>query len=137
RRAEAERSRHDADRERHRLELELARAQRIETVGRLARGVAHDVNNLLGIILNYARVAAKQVEEDSQIARDIAHIEHAAREASNVTKKLLSLRADAGEPQVVDVNAALVEATDLITGTLAAQCSVEVSLASEPCLVDI
>ena len=87
--AALERQQRDADAERHRLETELARAQRLESLGRLAGGIAHDFNNLLGVILNYASFVAKQLEPGSAVADDVVEIRRAAERAAELTRQLL------------------------------------------------
>lgn len=95
--------------ERERLYNQLVHSQKVEAVGRLAAGVAHDFNHLLTLVLGYAaRGMAADGEEPMRAA--LAGVESAARRASAVSRKLtnFSHRGDA-MPETFDVNAALAE----------------------------
>lgn len=95
--------------ERERLYNQLVHSQKVEAVGRLAAGVAHDFNHLLTLVLGYAaRGMAADGEEPMRAA--LAGVESAARRASAVSRKLtnFSHRGNA-VPETFDVNTALAE----------------------------
>jgi two-component system cell cycle sensor histidine kinase/response regulator CckA len=70
-------------------EEQLRQAQKMEAVGRLAGGVAHDFNNALSIILTYAQLLATQLREDEPMRRDVAEIVRSAEQAARLTRQLL------------------------------------------------
>jgi PAS domain S-box-containing protein len=76
--------------ERRDLERELWRAQRLESVGRLAGGVAHDFNNMLTAILGYAELLTEQIGPDKPIGADLQQIKAAAERAAVLTRQLLA-----------------------------------------------
>lgn len=82
-RVEAERSRHDA-------ELQLAQAQRLETVGQLTGGVAHDINNILSIIVGSVELLELQLEDRPEAAPLLAAIESSADRGADLVDRLLS-----------------------------------------------
>src|SRR5206468_720576 len=117
--AERERLRQGDELERRRLEAELAHAQRLESLGRLAAGMAHDYNNLLGVILNYAESAAREVDPGHRVAADIAHIRQAAEQASDVTRRLLVFgRRDGTHDELLDLNEIVMAVVDLVRVSL-------------------
>ena len=79
-----------AARERMRLENELRQAQKMEAVGTLATGVAHDFNNSLTAILGYTGLARAALPEGHPVLQSLEMIEQASRQASSVTKALLT-----------------------------------------------
>lgn len=79
-----------AARERTRLEGELRQAQKMEAIGTLASGVAHDFNNSLTAILGYTGLARAVLPETHPVLQSLEMIEQAARQASGVTKALLT-----------------------------------------------
>ncbi|WP_257385128.1 sensor histidine kinase [Tahibacter caeni] len=95
--------------ERERLYNQLVHSQKVEAVGRLAAGVAHDFNHLLTLVLGYAARGMAAGDEE-QMRGALAGVESAARRASAVSRKLttFSHRGDA-MPEVFDVGAALTE----------------------------
>src|SRR5262249_12113786 len=91
--------------ERRKLEEELAEAQKLESIGRLAGGVAHDFNNILTAIMGYSELAARHIPPASDVQDDLRQVQQAADRAATLTGQLLSFaRRQIIEPQVVDLN---------------------------------
>ena len=95
-----------AEEERERLREQLVQAQKMESVGRLAGGVAHDFNNMLGVILGRADLALEEAAPGSSLAEDLREIRHAAERSADLTRQLLAFaRRQTVVPRVVDLNA--------------------------------
>ena len=100
----------DAEAERDRLREELQQAQKLEAIGRLAGGVAHDFNNMLTAIKGYASSLLDELEPGSAAHDEAAQIRPAAEQASDLTRQLLAFsRKQVLEPQLVDLNALVVD----------------------------
>ena len=94
-----------SDRHRKSLERQLLQAQKIESVGLLAGGVAHDYNNMLSIIMGYAGLALEKVVPEDPIHADLLEILSAARRSADITKQLLAFaRQQTVAPVVLDLN---------------------------------
>ena len=76
--------------ERKQLEDQLHHAQKMEAIGQLAGGVAHDFNNMLTIILGYCEMLTGQIGPDKPIGQDLREIKAAAERAAALTKQLLA-----------------------------------------------
>ncbi len=76
--------------DRKRLEEQLAQALKMEAVGRLAAGVAHDFNNVLTVILGYAELLGRQQDLPNPAAHMVTEIRGAAEKARSVTAQLLA-----------------------------------------------
>lgn len=76
--------------ERERLEAQFRQAQKLEAVGRLAGGVAHDFNNILTAILGGSDLALHDVAPDSAVAEELQEIRRAAERAATLTRQLLT-----------------------------------------------
>ncbi|MBU0969725.1 MAG: transporter substrate-binding domain-containing protein [Proteobacteria bacterium] len=90
-----------------RLELEaaLTQAQRMESVGRLAGGVAHDYNNALSVIIGFTELAAAEVDPASPLGSDLDEVLLAAKRATDITRQLLAFaRKQTISPKVMDLN---------------------------------
>jgi PAS domain S-box-containing protein len=72
------------------LEQQLTQAQKMESIGRLAGGVAHDFNNMLSVILGYSDMVLSQLGKESEIYDDIIEIQDAANRSAELTKQLLA-----------------------------------------------
>ncbi len=94
--------------EQRRMEDKLRQAQKMEAVGRLAGGVAHDFNNVLSVILSYATMAVESLDPSNPLYEDLSEIEKAGRRAAELTGQLLAFsRRQVLQPRVVDLNQSL------------------------------
>ena len=94
--------------ERKELEQQLLQAQKLESIGRLAGGVAHDYNNMLGVILGSAELALKHVSPSHPVHSNLEQIRTAARRSADITRQLLAFaRKQTINPQVLDLNESL------------------------------
>jgi len=83
----------------------LHKAQKMEAVGRLAGGVAHDFNNILTVISGYATMLSKKLEGDPTLRREADEIQASAERAATLTRQLLALsRKQLLNPKVLDLN---------------------------------
>lgn len=84
-------------------EAEEAEARRLESIGRLAGGVAHDFNNLMTAVMGYTELVASSLSADDPRRGDLAQVERAAARAGELTQQLLAFaRRRLVEPRVVD-----------------------------------
>ncbi|MFO7913028.1 MAG: ATP-binding protein [Desulfotignum sp.] len=87
------------------METQLNQAQKMESVGRLAGGVAHDFNNMLGVILGHTELALLQADENHDLYSDLIEIQKAAKRSADITKQLLAFaRKQTISPRRLDLN---------------------------------
>ena len=126
--------------ERKKQEEILRNSQKMEAMGKLTGGIAHDYNNMLGVILGYAELLKCTLpEEDSKIISFVDEIEHAAQRGSKLTKKLLSFTRNKGaDENVIDINSLLHDEHDMLEKTLTARIKLHYKLEDGlwPVLVD-
>ena len=101
--------------ERRHLEEQVLQLQKMEAVGRLAGGVAHDYNNLLQVIMGYGEMLEKGLPTDDPLRKYVAGIQKAADRAASLTKQLLAFsRRQAVMPVVLDLSRAVAEAGKML-----------------------
>lgn len=80
-----------AEQERRELEAQLERARRMESLGALAGGVAHDLNNILGPMVAYPELILEELPEESPIREDVLQVQRSSERAVSVVQDLLAL----------------------------------------------
>ncbi|MGB5232115.1 MAG: ATP-binding protein [Desulfoprunum sp.] len=94
-----------ADDEQHRLQQQLVQAQKMESIGRLAGGVAHDFNNILSVIIGHAEIAMSDLEPEHRLQADLKVIYDAALRSTGIIRQLLTFsRKQIVLPVVLELN---------------------------------
>ena len=94
-----------AKQEREKLEAQFLQAQKMEAVGRLSGGVAHDFNNMLGVILGFTELAIMKLPADEPVQMYLDEVRTAAKRSADITRQLLAFaRKQIIAPQVLDLN---------------------------------
>ncbi len=94
-----------AEEEKIKLQGQLLQSQKMESVGRLAGGVAHDFNNMLGVILGHAEMALGQVDPMQPLHVNLLEIRKAAERSADLTRQLLAFaRKQTVSPRVLNLN---------------------------------
>ena len=97
--------RKQAEAEREELQEQLHQARKMESVGQLAGGVAHDFNNMLSVILGYAELAVRATTPADPLHRHLQEIVRAARRSADITRQLLAFaRKQTIAPKILDLN---------------------------------
>ncbi|MDA8134691.1 MAG: response regulator [Desulfobacteraceae bacterium] len=97
--------RKQAEAEWKKLQDQLTQAQKMESVGRLAGGVAHDYNNMLSVIIGYAELALDKLKPGEPLYDDLTEILTAARRSADITRQLLAFaRQQTIAPKIIDLN---------------------------------
>lgn len=90
------------------MESQLIQARKMEAVGRLAGGVAHDFNNMLSVILGKTEMALEDIDPNQTLYADLEEIRTAAQRSADVTRQLLAFaRKQAIAPKVVNLNSTI------------------------------
>jgi len=117
--------------ERRALEEQLRQSQRIEAIGQLAGGVAHDFNNILTAIRSYSDIveAALPAEPDDRIVMSIDGIQHASERAAKLTQQLLAFgRRQVLAPASLNLNAVVSDQAPLLARLLGDDIEIRLSL---------
>jgi len=108
---------------------QMRRAQKMEAMGKLTGGIAHDYNNMLGVILGYAELLQMQVSANPKQSMYIESILRAAERAKKLTNSLLKFsRRKETEAEAVDINQLLREDEDMLSKTLTARVELQLEL---------
>jgi two-component system, cell cycle sensor histidine kinase and response regulator CckA len=117
--------------DRRQLEDQLRQSQKMEAIGRLAGGIAHDLNNALTAIAGYAELALSEVPAGHAARADVEEIRKAAERAGSVTRQLLAFsRKQLLEPRLFNLNDTVVNMARLLTRLLGHDVHVETKLAT-------
>lgn len=115
--------------EREQQEEQLRRTQKMDTLGKLTGGIAHDYNNILGIVMGYAELLEAHIGKNSELADYVHEIYHAGERGSNLTKKLLSFsRKTPTEAEIVNINTLLQGEKEMLERTLTPRIKLQLHL---------
>ncbi len=115
--------------ERRKLEAEVQHSQRLDSLGSLAGGIAHDMNNVLAAVMGMASLLQLKHAEDPSLAKSLLTIEHAATRGRDLVKGLTDFaRKGLHEPAVMDLNALVRKELDLLIRTSRQRFIFEVQL---------
>lgn len=117
--------------EKKQVEHQLRRSQKMDALGKLTGGIAHDYNNMLNVILGYTELLEMVLgnDADNKASEFIKEIKTATDRGSSLTKKLLSFsRQESAEPENVDLNQLLLDLQNMLEKTLTARINLEYQL---------
>lgn len=110
------------------LEATLERSKKMDALGKLSGGIAHDYNNMLGVILGYADILENELRDQQKLAGYASAIRHAGERGARLTAKLLTFaRKSAADEEVVNLNSFLLEQKHMLETTLTARISLSVN----------
>lgn len=119
-----------------RSEEQLIQAQKMEAVGQLAGGLAHDFNNLVSVITGYCGFLRQDLPADDPRADDIREIQLAAESAASLTRQLLAFsRKQVLQPRIVNLNDSVAQLEHMLRRLIGAQIEIRTELAPDLQLV--
>jgi PAS domain S-box-containing protein len=121
------------------LEEQLLQAQKMEAVGQLAGGVAHDFNNIMSAIIGYGYLMQRKLKSDDPLRDDVEQILESANRAAEVTRNLLAFsRKQIMNVRPVNINEVIAKIEKLLSRLIGEDIEVELSLATQDliCMVD-
>jgi two-component system cell cycle sensor histidine kinase/response regulator CckA len=115
------------------LEDQLLQSQKLEAVGQLAGGVAHDFNNILTAITGYSELAARRLADNDPARADVEEIRKAAERAGALTRQLLAFsRRQVLQPEILDLDAVVADMENMLRRLLGEIIELEVAAGGEP-----
>jgi two-component system cell cycle sensor histidine kinase/response regulator CckA len=115
--------------EKQRLEEQLRQSQKLEVIGQLAGGVAHDFNNILTAILGFCELLLSELEPHHVGREDVLEIKTAGHRAAALTRQLLAFsRKQILQPNVLDINGVIKGMEPMLRRLIAAHIDLVVSL---------
>ncbi|MCA8978169.1 MAG: response regulator [Planctomycetes bacterium] len=112
-------------------------AQRLEAIGQLAGGVAHDFNNILSVQLGYCELLEGRLDRADPLADTVAKIKEATMRAATLTRQLLAFsRRQVLQPQIIDLNFVVSELESMLTRLIGEDIEFTTSLAADVGLVE-
>ena len=118
--------------EKHAADVQLRQAQKMEAVGQLTGGIAHDLNNILTVITGTIEILAEAVADRPELVAIAKMIDEAAVRGGDLTQRLLAFaRKQPLQPREVDVNSLVIETANLLRPTLGEHVEVHMVLAGD------
>lgn len=126
------------------LQVQLVQAQKLDSIGRLAGGVAHDFNNMLSIIIGHTELAQGILEEENPVKEDLEAIHDAADRSAALTRQLLTFaHQQPALPKEILLNGAVEHSLDMLRRLIGEHisiqwkpCSADTSILIDPSQID-
>jgi PAS domain S-box-containing protein len=117
-----------------RIDERLMQSQKLEAVGRLAGGIAHEFNNLLTTIIGSSELLSYRLGQDNELRAEVNGIRTATDRAATLVRRLLTFaRKQAANPQVVDLREVVQGADRILASALAEDVELSIQVADQPC----
>jgi PAS domain S-box-containing protein len=118
-----------AEKEKQDLQRELQRAQKMDALGKLTGGIAHDYNNMLGVITGYAELLKGALDKQPRLAKYAHQIQYAGERSAKLTKKLLAFsQTKTPEANSLNLNMLLLKQEHMLEKTLTARIKLVLNL---------
>jgi PAS domain S-box-containing protein len=122
-----------AEEERRRLDERLAQSQKLESIGTLAGGVAHDFNNVLGAIVGYGSTLLSRMSPDDPLRLYAEQVLASAERGAGLTQGLLAFsRKQIINPRTIDLNASVRKVSDLLARLIGEDVALRIACAPQP-----
>ncbi|MEJ5167086.1 MAG: response regulator, partial [Thermoanaerobaculia bacterium] len=122
--------------EKQKIQEEFYHSQKMESIGRLAGGVAHDFNNMLNVIIGYGELALKKLKLEDPLYKDILQILEAAKRANNLVKQLLAFsRKQAMQNEILNVNEVIKNLEKMLKRLIGENIKIELDLINKDIFV--
>jgi two-component system, cell cycle sensor histidine kinase and response regulator CckA len=118
--------------ERRQLEEQLRQSQKMEAVGRLAGGVAHDFNNILLVIIGQCDMMSMSLDSEDPLREEIEQVQDAAQRAARLTRQLLAFsRKQTLHPQQISINTVLADLEKMLRRLISEDIEIRLRLAPD------
>jgi two-component system, cell cycle sensor histidine kinase and response regulator CckA len=122
--------------ERKRMQEQFEQAQRLEAIGRLAGGVAHDFNNILGVVSGYCTLIDQRLGANHPVASFLTQIRAVSDRGAALIRQLLAFsRKQAVQPSVLDLNQVIRESLPILERLLGEDISISLNLCEEAAMI--
>ena len=120
------------ERAREKLQEQFQQAQKLESVGRLAGGVAHDFNNMLSVILGHGEIVRQKLHPGDPLREDVEAILKAGRRSADLTRQLLAFsRKQTLQPEVLDLNDVIGDIEKMLHRLIGEDIALELALSGD------
>lgn len=125
-------------RQREKLQEQLQQAQKMEAIGNLAGGIAHDLNNMLTPIIGYSDILKYKISKDSEFRSSLDKITYASEKAKELIQQLLIFsRKKSEKVEIIDINKVVKDTINLLKSSLPSSIKLSMNLSEEKFLVSI
>lgn len=126
-----------AEEQRNRLQMQLLQSQKLESIGLLAGGVAHDFNNMLAAVQGFAELAADDINTNSLVKTEINEIIKASKKARDLTQQLLAFaRIQPLDMKVININQIIRDFSMMLTRTIRGNIIIQSNLCDNPGVIE-
>ena len=123
--------------QRNKLQMQLLQSQKLESIGLLAGGVAHDFNNMLAAVQGFAELAKAGIDDNGNVKSEINEIIKASKKARDLTQQLLAFaRIQPLNIKKININIIINDFTYMLSRTLRENIVIQNNLSEKPCLIE-